>query len=52
MATRIASASAIFCPRDLPSVFFFIMKNKAVARLVMMAKNATKTRYFMNRIMS
>jgi hypothetical protein len=31
---------------------FFIMKNKAVAKLAMIATNAKMTKYFMLRIMS
>ncbi len=52
MPTRMASANAIFCPLDFPSLLFFIMKNKAVAKLAMIAMNAKRTKYFMLRIMS
>lgn len=50
--TRMASARAIFWPLDLPSVLFFIMKNRAVAKLPMIATKAKRTKYFMPRIMS
>ena len=50
--TRIAKANAIFWPLDLPLVLFFIMKNKAVARLEMIAIKAKMTKYFMFWIMS
>ena len=52
MPTRKPNAKAIFCCLDLPLALFFIMKNKAVAKLVMMPKNARATMYFMDRIIT
>ena len=52
MPTRMASANAIFCCLDLPLALFLIMKNRAVAKLARMAKNARATNYFMNWIIS
>ena len=44
---RKASARAMLLVLALPLVPSFIMKNKAAARLAMMAKNASATRYVM-----
>ena len=50
--TRMASAKAIFCCLDFPLLLLRIMKNRALAKLAMMAKNARITKYFMNWIIS
>ena len=42
-----ASARAMLLVLALPSAPSFIMKNSAAARLAMMAKNASATRYVM-----
>ena len=47
--TRSANARAIFLDRVVP-LLLFIMKNKALPRLPMIATNARMTQNFMNRI--